>query len=138
MRKEDEELESKLNHYDVDVIVNGAQDVTQGNDEHYRAVDLVDDGHPRVEVVQQCGITGAVPFHLDEVDRVAQEVDHQQDDGKDDDVDVEKPAPIGHSIQVSKDGQDSQGSPRQLDEEEINSILVFSYPFQHFARLLSA
>ena len=80
-------------------------------------------------MVQQCGITGAVPLHLDEVDRVAQEVDHQQDDGKDNDVDVEKSKAQAKHIAMFEKGKKKTTRHRRVqedssDEEEEQNMLV--------------
>ena len=124
--QEDQEHKAKLDA-DINGGVSEIKDITKGHGEHQNAVDLVNDGHPCVEVVQQCCVTRAVPLHLDEVHRVAHQVDQQQDDGEKDDVDVEKPVPIRHSVEVSTYSQNSQYSACQLDDEEINPILVFHY-----------
>ena len=127
-----QELEEELDDEDDGVIED--QDIAEGQGKHHGAVSLVNDAQSCVEVIKQRGVTCAVPLHLDEVHRVAQEVDHQQDDREDDNVDVEKPVPMGHSVQVSTNGESCQCSARHLDQDHINPVLVFQNHFQHFTR----
>ena len=60
-------LESKLDH-DEEMSVAEEEDAADGHDEHQGAVDLVDDCHDGVELVEEGGVTRAVPVHLDQVE----------------------------------------------------------------------
>ena len=79
-------------------------------------------------MVEEGGVTSDVCHHSVDIDRVASQCDHQENDGHNDDVDVEKVIKFGHTLYVAKDCESCKKCPAYLDREEVDLVSMIADP----------